>query len=97
MCFEVRYSLFAPQNLATLSGGLVYSEVVNLVKIIIMEQKKKYQHKGGRKPKLDPRTHRYSFNLDDVENAKFLSFLIGQVILSKRILLRTVFLVSRLR
>ena len=39
-----------------------------------MEQKKKYQHKGGRKPKLDPRTHRYSFNLDDVENAKFLSF-----------------------
>ena len=39
-----------------------------------MEQKKKYQHKRGRKPKLDPRTHRYSFNLDDVENAKFLSF-----------------------
>ena len=39
-----------------------------------MEQKKKYQHNGGRKPKLDPRTHRYSFNLDDVENAKFLSF-----------------------
>ena len=32
-----------------------------------MEQKKKYQHNGGRKPKLDPRTHRYSFNLDDVE------------------------------
>ena len=39
-----------------------------------MEQKKKYQHNGGRKPKLDPRTHRYSFNLDHVENAKFLSF-----------------------
>lgn len=39
-----------------------------------MEQKKKYQRNGGRKPKLDPRTHRYSFNLDDVENAKFLSF-----------------------
>ena len=39
-----------------------------------MEQKKKSFNKGGRKPKLDPRTHRYSFNLDDVENAKFLSF-----------------------
>ena len=39
-----------------------------------MEQKKKYQHNGGRKPKLDPRTHRYSLNLDDVENAKFLAF-----------------------
>lgn len=62
-----------------------------------MEQKKKSFNKGGRKPKLDPRTHRYSFNLDDVENAKFLSFLIGQVTLSKRILLRTVFSVSRLR
>ena len=39
-----------------------------------MEQKKKSFNKSGRKPKLDPRTHRYSFNLDDVENAKFLSF-----------------------
>ena len=39
-----------------------------------MEQKKKPFHKGGRKPKLDPRTHRYSLNLDDVENAKFLAF-----------------------
>ena len=39
-----------------------------------MEQKKKSFGKGGRKPKLNPRTHRYSFNLDDVENAKFLSF-----------------------
>lgn len=37
-----------------------------------MEQKKKSFNKGGRKPKLDPRTHRYSLNLDDVENAKFL-------------------------
>ena len=32
-----------------------------------MEQKKKPFNKGGRKPKLDPRTHRYSLNLDDVE------------------------------
>lgn len=39
-----------------------------------MEQKKKSFNKGGRKPKLDPRTHRYSLNLDDVENAKFLAF-----------------------
>jgi len=39
-----------------------------------MEQKKKPFNKGGRKPKLDPRTHRYSLNLDDVENAKFLAF-----------------------
>lgn len=39
-----------------------------------MEQKKKSFGKGGRKPKLDPRTHRYSLNLDDVENAKFLAF-----------------------
>ena len=38
-----------------------------------MEQKKKPFNKGGRKPKLDPRTHRYSLNLDDVENAKFLA------------------------
>lgn len=39
-----------------------------------MEQKKNSFNKGGRKPKLDPRTHRYSLNLDDVENAKFLAF-----------------------
>lgn len=39
-----------------------------------MEQKKKSFGKGGRKPKLNPRTHRYSLNLDDVENAKFLAF-----------------------
>ena len=39
-----------------------------------MEQKKKSFNKGRRKPKLDPRTHRYSLNLDDVENAKFLAF-----------------------
>lgn len=35
-----------------------------------MEQKKKSFNKGGRRPKLDPRTHRYSLNLDDVENAQ---------------------------
>lgn len=39
-----------------------------------MEQKKNSFNKGGRKPKLDPRKHRYSLNLDDVENAKFLAF-----------------------
>ena len=39
-----------------------------------MEQKKKPFNKGGCKPKLAPRTHRYSLNLDDVENAKFLAF-----------------------
>ncbi len=39
-----------------------------------MEQKKKRFNKGGRKPLSNPKVHRYSFNLDDVENAKFLSF-----------------------
>ena len=39
-----------------------------------MEQKKKRFNKGGRKPLSTPKVHRYSFNLDDVENAKFLSF-----------------------
>jgi hypothetical protein len=33
----------------------------------------KTKHKGGRKPKLSPCNHRYSFNLNDVDNAKFLS------------------------
>lgn len=32
------------------------------------------QHpKGGRKPKADPCSHRYSFNLNDADNAQFLS------------------------
>ena len=39
-----------------------------------MEQKKKRFNKGGRKPLSNPKVHRYSFNLDDVENAKFLAF-----------------------
>lgn len=39
-----------------------------------MEQKKNSFNKRGRKPKLAPRTHRYSLNLDDVENPKFLAF-----------------------
>lgn len=29
--------------------------------------------KGGRKPKADPCSHRYSFNLNDADNAQFLS------------------------
>jgi len=29
--------------------------------------------KTGRKPKIDPAVHRYSFNLNDVDNAKFLA------------------------
>ncbi|MCT3744700.1 hypothetical protein HZQ79_08075 [Elizabethkingia anophelis] len=31
------------------------------------------RNKGGRKPKLDPSTHRHVFRLTDEENAKFLS------------------------
>ncbi|MDR1951288.1 MAG: hypothetical protein LBP96_03560 [Bacteroidales bacterium] len=33
----------------------------------------KKQPKGGRKPKTDPCRHRYSFNLNDKDNAAFLS------------------------
>ena len=33
----------------------------------------KQQHKGGRPPKPDPCRHRYSFNLNDKDNAVFLS------------------------
>ena len=39
-----------------------------------MEGKNKNQiKKTGRKPKIDPAVHRYSFNLNDVENAQFLA------------------------
>ena len=31
------------------------------------------RNKGGRKPKLNPSTHRYVFRLTDEENAKLLS------------------------
>jgi len=36
-----------------------------------MEQKK--LRKGGRKPKIDPSTHRYVFRLTDAENSRFLT------------------------
>ena len=36
---------------------------------------KKYYNKGGRPPKKDPCRHRYSFKLNDVDNAKFLAML----------------------
>ena len=35
-------------------------------------EKKKY-NKGGRPPKTDPCRHRYSFKLNDVDNARFLA------------------------
>jgi hypothetical protein len=38
-----------------------------------MTTEKKSKKKGGRKPKLNPCKHRYSFNLDDIDNAKFLT------------------------
>ena len=39
-----------------------------------MEEKKRNQiKKTGRKPKIDPAVHRYSFNLNDEDNAKFLA------------------------
>jgi len=37
------------------------------------ENNNKKQNKGGRKPKLDPSTHRHVFRLTDEENAKLLS------------------------
>lgn len=44
------------------------------IPVDLWNQKKESLNKGGRKPKLDPRTHLYSLNLDDVEKAKFLAF-----------------------
>src|SRR5690554_5239581 len=39
-----------------------------------MEEKDRKQiRKTGRKPKIDPAGHRYSFNLNDEDNAKFLA------------------------
>ncbi|KMQ70579.1 conjugal transfer protein MobA [Chryseobacterium koreense] len=37
------------------------------------EENKKQITKSGRKPKIDPAVHRYSFNLNDEDNAKFLA------------------------
>jgi hypothetical protein len=37
------------------------------------EMDKKQIKKTGRKPKIDPAVHRYSFNLNDEDNAKFLA------------------------
>jgi len=37
------------------------------------EMNKKKIKKIGRKPKIDPAVHRYSFNLNDEDNAKFLA------------------------
>ena len=33
----------------------------------------KHPKAGGRKPKADPCSHRYSFNLNDADNAQFMS------------------------
>lgn len=38
-----------------------------------MEEKIRKQNKGGRKPKVNPKTNRYVFRLTDEENAKFLA------------------------
>ena len=41
-----------------------------------MEEKDRNQiKKTGRKQKIDPAVHRYSFNLNDEDNAKFLALL----------------------
>ncbi|MGV6946721.1 conjugal transfer protein MobA [Sphingobacterium kyonggiense] len=37
------------------------------------EMNRKKIKKTGRKPKIDPAVHRYSFNLNDEDNAKFLA------------------------
>jgi len=39
----------------------------------IMENKDRKQNKGGRKPKVDPKMHRYVFRLTEEENANFLA------------------------
>jgi hypothetical protein len=38
-----------------------------------MESKKKFSNWGGRPPKADPCTHRYSIKLNDADNARFLA------------------------
>lgn len=38
-----------------------------------MTTESRKKHKGGRKLKADPRIHRYSINLNDKDNARFLS------------------------
>ena len=37
------------------------------------EKNRNHIKKTGRKPKIDPAVHRYSFNLNDEDNAKFLA------------------------
>jgi len=41
--------------------------------LIMEEMNRKQIKKTGRKPKIDPAVHRYSFNLNDEDNAKFLA------------------------
>lgn len=41
----------------------------------MQEKNRKHIRKTGRKPKIDPAVHRYSINLNDEENAKFLALL----------------------
>ena len=38
-----------------------------------MIKRNRKKHKGGRRPKLNPCNHRHSFNLNDEDNARFLS------------------------
>jgi hypothetical protein len=40
---------------------------------MMKEPDKEHRKKGGRKPKLNPSTHRHVFRLNDEENAKLLS------------------------
>jgi hypothetical protein len=48
--------------------------MVEILKMdFIMENKNRKQNKGGRKPKVNPKMHRYVFRLTDEENAKFLA------------------------
>src|SRR5690554_7780067 len=43
------------------------------LKTMPMTKENRKKHKGGRKQKANPRKHRYSFNLNDEDNARFLS------------------------
>lgn len=38
-----------------------------------MTSESRRNHKGGRKPKIDPCKHRYAISLNDVDNARFLT------------------------
>jgi hypothetical protein len=64
----------ASQNYLPRSGRKMRSEVGIFIKNTKQNMaSENKQLKGGRPPKLDPCKHRYSFKLNDVDNARFLT------------------------